>query len=284
MRLQVGQLDKVDKHRFWYKGISKVVYQQAGQREDWRLSLSPRHEVPIITPTAQEEQATISVCFKDCNWNLMWISLLTRSVRERWYRVCKPSLRYSSAALHSVKYKKRRAQDHRPLTWDLHCDTYTDRGTWPSTRRWSPLFVAALETKVVCLGPLPPVAVQSPPFAAFRRCRGTLFDPRRYFYAFDDDRLLLEVFWKTVIGLHDKHLGYVTEYFKNNILFREIFLGKAFQVVGKGVCIIFMSVILSFQALDGAFNVFCNENAKLQRRRQELTQTTPDQQVVDEAV
>ncbi|KAK9125740.1 hypothetical protein Scep_014586 [Stephania cephalantha] len=42
------------------------------------------------------------------------------------------------------------------------------------------------------------------------------------------------VFWKTVIGLHDKHLGYVTKYFKNNILFRE--------------------------ALDGAFNVFCNEN------------------------
>ncbi|KAK9133989.1 hypothetical protein Scep_013517 [Stephania cephalantha] len=68
------------------------------------------------------------------------------------------------------------------------------------------------------------------------------------------------VFWKKVIGLHDKHLGYVTKYFKNNILFREIFLGKAFQVVGKGVCIIFMSVILSFQALDGAFNVFCNEN------------------------
>ncbi|KAK9169407.1 hypothetical protein Syun_001547 [Stephania yunnanensis] len=70
----------------------------------------------------------------------------------------------------------------------------------------------------------------------------------------DDDRLLLEVFWKTVIGLHDKHLGYVTKYFKNNILFREIFLGKAFQV------------------------------AKLQRRRQELTQTTPDQPVDDEAV
>ncbi|KAK9151600.1 hypothetical protein Syun_009909 [Stephania yunnanensis] len=42
------------------------------------------------------------------------------------------------------------------------------------------------------------------------------------------------VFWKIVIGLHDKHLGYVTKYFKNNIPFRE--------------------------ALDGAFNVFCNEN------------------------
>ncbi|KAK9088334.1 hypothetical protein Scep_027416 [Stephania cephalantha] len=54
--------------------------------------------------------------------------------------------------------------------------------------------------------------------------------------------------------------GYVTKYFKNNILFREIFLGKTFQVAGKGVCIIFMYVILSFQALDGAFNVFCNEN------------------------
>ncbi|KAK9088337.1 hypothetical protein Scep_027419 [Stephania cephalantha] len=50
----------------------------------------------------------------------------------------------------------------------------------------------------------------------------------------DDDRLLLYVLCKTVIGLHDKHLGYVTKYFKNNIFFRE--------------------------ALDGAFNVFCNEN------------------------
>ncbi|KAK9088958.1 hypothetical protein Scep_028040 [Stephania cephalantha] len=30
-----------------------------------------------------------------------------------------------------------------------------------------------------------------------------------------------KVFWKTVIGLHDKHLGYITKYFKNNILFRE---------------------------------------------------------------
>ncbi|KAK9157453.1 hypothetical protein Scep_004027 [Stephania cephalantha] len=27
------------------------------------------------------------------------------------------------------------SQDHRPLTWDLHCDTCTDRGTWPSCRR-----------------------------------------------------------------------------------------------------------------------------------------------------
>ncbi|KAK9083259.1 hypothetical protein Scep_029730 [Stephania cephalantha] len=190
-------------------------------------------------------------------------------------------------------------------------------------RRWSPLFVAALETKVVCLGPLPLVAVQPPPpFAALRRCRGMLFDrrcldplpplavqPSQSFATlrrvclgrlpplavqppppFDDIfqkyldwevlPLMLEkerepllrdtlqrwsnhkkmVFWKIVIGLHDKHLGYVTKYFKNNILFREIFLGKAFQVAGKSVCIIFMSVILSFQALDGAFNVFCNEN------------------------
>ncbi|KAK9162701.1 hypothetical protein Syun_003603 [Stephania yunnanensis] len=25
--------------------------------------------------------------FEDRNWNLVWISLLTRSARERWYRV-----------------------------------------------------------------------------------------------------------------------------------------------------------------------------------------------------
>ncbi|KAK9106996.1 hypothetical protein Syun_023007 [Stephania yunnanensis] len=68
-----------------------------------------------------------------------------------------------------------------------------------------------------------------------------------------------KVFWKTVIGLHDKHLGYVTKYFKNNILFREIFLGKAFQVAGKGVCIIFIAKMLA---------AYCHDILK--RGREEL--------------
>ncbi|KAK9111527.1 hypothetical protein Scep_019046 [Stephania cephalantha] len=149
----------------------------------------------------------------------------------------------------------------------------------------------------VCLGRLPPLAVQPPP--SFKDIFQKYLDWEaedclekekervyQYLHSSSEEKLLGEddlikmywlfyripqgldtianifkkVFWKTVIGLHDKHLGYVTKYFKNNILFREIFLGKAFQVAGKGVCIIFMSVILSFQALDGAFNVFCNEN------------------------
>ncbi|KAK9094251.1 hypothetical protein Scep_025720 [Stephania cephalantha] len=192
-----------------------------------------------------------------------------------------------------------------------------------SPRRWSPLFVALLETKVVCLGPLPPVAVQPPPsFAALRHCRGTLFDRRclgplpplavqppwpfatlrrvclgclsplavqppppfkDIFQKYLDWEVRVKALGKREgtglsirIQSEEKLLGtvlselllvYATQLYENehpglHALLRDekIFLGKAFQVAGKGVYIIFMSVILSFQALDGAFNVFCNEN------------------------
>ncbi|KAK9104591.1 hypothetical protein Scep_021435 [Stephania cephalantha] len=112
-------------------------------------------------------------------------------------------------------------------------------------KRWlGPL--PSLRVDVVSAGggaALPSLPVQPPPLVATVRCR-----------------VGNQGFRKTSDRASTSTQGYVTKYFKNNILFREFFLGKAFQVAGKGVCIIFMSVILSFQALDGAFNVFCNEN------------------------